>query len=76
MDHNAGVKKLLFPSPFLSLPAGNTSGQAECLVACGRCIMLQCVRVDGTVLGVAVLVARLDLATNSQTCWVSGLRFG
>lgn len=27
-------------------------------------------------LGVAVLVARLDLAANSQTCWVSGLRFG
>lgn len=24
----------------------------------------------------AVLVARLDLAANSQTCWVSGLRFG
>lgn len=67
---------MLFPSPFLPHPAGSASGQAERVVACGRRVTLQCVRVDGTMFGVAVPVARLDLAANSQTCWVSGLRFG
>lgn len=67
---------MLSPSPFLSLAAGSTAGQAERVAACGLCVTLRCVGVDGTALGVAVLVARLDLAANSQTCWVSGLRFG
>lgn len=77
VDRKAGVKKkMLSPSPLLSLAAGSTSGQVERVVACGPCITLRCVWMHGTALGVAVPVARLDLAANSQTCWVSGLRFG
>lgn len=76
MDHKAGVKKMLSPSSFQFLAAGSTSGQMERVIACGLHIRLQYVQVDGTARGVAVLVARLDLAANSQTCLVSGLRLG